>query len=356
MSVKKIPLLYVGPGYNLFTQTQCNQLVSQSGATEFLLTTAFSFNYCQPNDYILTQAYVDQYVDDSYFGTTNEDDIETIRGQMSAAISAANAYDSNVWNYTAYVDSAVTVAQRLINADSSCKIWIGLPPMLVNCTTAAMRYNYYYHDYIVNLFKTRMTNIGKWNNVEGYYYGQEDLPQWYTKFNINATNNYFDNVVVQNIEYMSGVVKGLGKKFLWIPYYRDDGSELPTRLGYIINKRDFFDYAILQPSYYFDSNVGASNVTLIKNCISQQKCLSASGAVIGSTKTSTTEIGGEMEIDGNAKTDFGYLSRYNTYVSNFSTFITGSNKRPIAFYADYPEVLMDSVIFGKVASFFTSGT
>lgn len=111
MSVKKIPLLYVGPGYNLFTQTQCNQLVSQSGATEFLLTTAFSFNYCQPNDYILTQAYVDQYVDDSYFGTTNEDDIETIRGQMSAAISAANAYDSNVWNYTAYVDSAVTVAQ-----------------------------------------------------------------------------------------------------------------------------------------------------------------------------------------------------------------------------------------------------
>lgn len=26
MSVKKTPLLYVGPGYNLFTQTQCNQV------------------------------------------------------------------------------------------------------------------------------------------------------------------------------------------------------------------------------------------------------------------------------------------------------------------------------------------
>ena len=155
---------------------------------------------------------------------------------------------------------------------------------------------------------------------------------------------------------MSGVVRGLGKKFLWIPYYRDDGSEISTRLGYIINKRNFFDFAILQPSYYFDSGVGSSNVTLIKNCVSQQKCLSASGAVIGSTKTSMTEIGGEMEIDGKVKTDSAYLNRYNTYVSNFSTFITGSAKRPIAFYADYPEVLMDSVIFGKVKNFFTSGT
>lgn len=356
MSVKKIPLLYVGPGYNLFTQSQCTQLVSQSGATEFLLTTAYQFNYCQPNDYILTQDYINQYVDDSYFGTTNTGEIETIRNQMSVAVSTANACDSNVWNYTAYVDAAVTVAQRLINADSACKIWIGLPPMLVNCTTAAMRYNYYYHDYIINLFKTKMTNINKWSNVEGYYYAQEDLPQWYTKFNINASNNYFDNVVVQNIEYISGIVKNLGKKFLWIPYYRDDSSELSTRIGYIINQRNFFDYAILQPSYYFDSSVGASNVTLIKNCVSQQKCLSSSGAVIGSTKTSSTEIGGEMEIDEKIKTNSAYLNRYNTYVSNFSTFITDSDKRPIAFYADYPEVLMDTVIFGKVKNFFISGT
>ena len=41
-----------------------------------------------------------------------------------------------------------------------------------------------------------MTNLGLWGNVEGFYYGQEDLPQWYTKFNVNASNNYFDNVVV----------------------------------------------------------------------------------------------------------------------------------------------------------------
>lgn len=356
MSVRKIPLLYVGPGYTVFTQQQCNQLITQSGATEFLLTTAFAFNYCRSNDYILTQSYIDEYVYDSYFGTTSASDIQTIRKQMSEAIKAANAYDSTVWNYTTYIDNAVIVAQRLINADSSCKIWIGLPPMLVNCTTAAMRYNYYYHDYIVNLFKTKMTNLGLWGNVEGFYYGQEDLPQWYTKFNVNASNNYFDNVVVQNMEYMSGVVRGLGKKFIWIPYYRDNGSEISTRLGYIINKRNFFDFAILQPSYYFDSSVGSDNVMLISNCINQQKCLSANGAVIGTTKTSSTEIGGEMEIDINAKNNSSYLNRYNTYVSNFSTYITGTNKRPIAFYADAPGVLMDSEIFGKVKNFFTLGT
>lgn len=355
MSVKKIPLLYVGPGYTNFSQAQCNQIVSQSGATEYLLTTAYAFNYCQPNDYILTQSYIDDYVLDSYFGTTNQGDIATIRGQMASAVVNANSWNSNDRNYTKYVNSAVDVSQKLINADSSCKIWIGLPPMLVNCTAAAMRYNYYYDDYIVKSFKNKMSDLGSWGNVEGYYYGQEDLPQWYTKFNINATNNYFDNVVVQNIEYMSGVVHSFGKKFLWIPYYRDDGSELPTRLGYIINKKNFFDYAILQPSYYFSASVGASNVTLIKNCILQQKCLNANGAVIGTTKTSSTEIGGEMEIDINAKTDSNYLNRYNTYVSNFSTFITGSSKRPIAFYADEPDVMMDSVIFGKIKNFFISG-
>ena len=63
-----------------------------------------------------------------------------------------------------------------------------------------------------------------------------------------------------------------------------------------------------------------------------------------------------MEIDLNAKTNSSYLNRYNTYVSNFATYITGTTKRPIAFYADYPEVLMDSMIFGKVKNFFTSGT
>ena len=55
MSTKKIPLLYVGPGYTMFTQSQCNQLVSQSGATEFQLTTAYAFNYCREGDPILTQ-------------------------------------------------------------------------------------------------------------------------------------------------------------------------------------------------------------------------------------------------------------------------------------------------------------
>lgn len=275
---------------------------------------------------------------------------------MSAAITQANANDSNVWNYTSYINSAVTTAKRLIRVNSSCKIWLGLPPVLVNCLAAAMRYNYYYHDYIVNLFKTKMTSEGLWNNVEGYYYGQEDLPQWYTKFNVNASNTYFDNVVVQNMEYMSGVVHGLGKKFLWIPYYRDDGSEISKRVGYIINKINFFDFAILQPSYYFYSNVGVNNVILVKNCVSLQKCVNSSGVVIGSTKTSSTEIGGEMEIDINAKNDTVYMNRYNTYVSNLSTFITGVTKRPIAYYADRPEQMTDEIIFGRMKNFLNNGT
>lgn len=359
MSTKKIPLLYVGPGYTMFTQSQCNQLVSQSGATEFLLTTAYAFNYCREGDPILTQYYFDNNIHVSYYGTTDPDQVSEIETDMTEALDAAtNLYgnQTDVWNYTVYVNNAITVALRLINANSSCKVWFGLPPMLGSCTAAAMCYNYYYEEYIINAVRTQMTNAGKWSNVEGFYYGQENIPQWYTAFNTMAVANNFNNVVVNNMVYIASVVHGMNKKIMWIPYYRDDGSLIMERVGNVINKKDIFDYAILQPSYYFVSSLGTAAVTLVKNCIAQQKCVSSTGSIIGGSKTSSTEIGGEMEIDLNAKTNSSYLNRYNTYVSNFATYITGTTKRPIAFYADYPEVLMDSMIFGKVKNFFTSGT
>lgn len=344
MSNKKFLLLYVGPGYKEFSQYQCNKIVKQSGATDFVLTTAYAFNYCQPNDYILTKDYVNKYVKDEYFGTTSKTDISIIKNQMFQTIDTANSYDSKIWNYSHYLNCVIYLAQKLYNANHNVRFWIGIPLMLQNCTAAAMCYNYYFHDYIINASKVKLLHAGLYNNCEGFYYGQEDLPQWYTKFNLNATNSYFDNPVAQNMDYISGVVHYMNKKLLWIPYYREDGSELPKRVGNIINQRNYFDYAILQPSYYFNPNLSEKAVTLVKDCVNKQNCVNVS------SKKSKTEIGAEMEIDINAKYNSANLNRYNTYVKNYSSFV---NNKPLAFYADCPEILLDSFIFNKIKTFFT---
>lgn len=208
--------------------------------------------------------------------------------------------------------------------------------------------------------KSKLTT-SEWNRDEGFYYGHEDVPQWYTKFTPSAVSTDFDNPVVKNMKYISGIVKGAEKKMLWIPYYNNGNAipgteEIPTRIGNIINKTNYFNYAILQPSYYSNSSYGSTNLTLIKNCVDSQTCKDAFGTIMGGSKTSSTEIGAEMEIDDKISNS-AYLGRYNEYVSKFGTYISGSPKRITAFYADGVSTLIGITgVYNRVKNFFTSGT
>ncbi len=367
MSNGKTLLLYTGPFYTPFTSTQCANLINNSGANEFLLLSAYPFNYCQANDPILVTSWVNNLnnVPDSVFGTTDPTSISTIRCQMAEAIqNYANNYSSTSCNLTLYVSSAVTLAEQLIAIDSNCKIWFGFPRILTNCYAAAIRYNYYYNVYVYSPIKTQMQANGHWGNVEGFYYGTEDIPRWYTRFDTNAPSTQYNNVIVSNMKYLSDIVHNDGKKMLWIPYYRPfDYATIEIRDGYVINRTNIFDKAILQPSYYFTPSLTTSNLDFIKNCVSAQACkFNDDGSVVGGAKTSSTEIGFEMEIDINVcsgSQTTQYLARYNSYVSTYKNFITGNNgttKRPSAFYAGAPEELLNGTVFGKVSSFFNNGT
>lgn len=76
----------------------------------------------------------------------------------------------------------------------------------------------------------------------------------------------------------------------------------------------------MQPSYYFHEN-RESGLEIIHNSVAQQAVLNSSGAVIGGTKTSDTEIGFEMEIDERYFTDSAYRERYQAYVDTFAEFV-----------------------------------
>ena len=275
---------------------------------------------------------------------------------MVDSINNYNAKNTYQFNLATYVSNVVALAERLIAYNSACKIWFGFPPIIDGCLPAAIRYNYYYNKNILYPIRTQMINNGHWGNVEGFYYGTESITQWYTKFNTSAINNQFDNVVVKNMKDLSDNVHSVGKKMLWIPYYRDvSGYEDVMRDGYVINKTNIFDKAILQPSYYFTPDVGTANLTLINNCITSQACKYANGSIVGGSKTSSTEIGAEMEIDdciitgGSAGTAQDYLNRYNSYASTFSSRV---GSRPLAFYAGGPDSLLNSTVLNEVSAFF----
>lgn len=92
----------------------------------------------------------------------------------------------------------------------------------------------------------------------------------------------------------------------------------------------------MQPSYYFHEN-RESGLEIIHNSVAQQAVLNSSGAVIGGTKTSATEIGFEMEIDERYFTDSAYRERYQAYVDTFAEFV---GQYPTAYYASWPEVML----------------
>ena len=362
---RKILLLYCSTKSTPeFTQAQCNNFVNNSGATEFLIVNNTYYNYCQPNDAILRYDWVSDFdnVPASYYGTTSTSQINDIKAKMKAAIDKYNKDDSSVHNLTAYVDRCVSLVKKLVNADSNCKIWLTFPVLLYDCYVAAVRYNYYYETYILNAFKTKLTASGHWDNIVGFYYSNESIEPWFTNFDNSAVNSQFNNPVVMNMKYLSDKVKAQGKKMLWIPYYRSpSGDDRYSRLAYVANKTNIFDYVILQPTYYFDASLGASNVTLVKNCVTSQACKYSSGSTVGGSKTSSTDIGAEMELNsyytkGNGSTSAAeYKSRYETYGDNLSGFITGSPKRDVAFYAGNPDEITQSAVFNRVSSFFNDG-
>lgn len=355
MSTKKILLLYTGPSYADYVLSQYPtnvQAVLDTGANEFLLLTADCFNLARPNDTILKMDWVTNKanVPDSCYAKPS--DRALIEKALASEIETYNG--KNAFTLTGYVNQLVAVANGLISKSSNVKLWFGLPRFLPSAQPVAVGYAYYYEYFIIKAIQERVPN----KNIMGYYFGQEDINYYYTPFNANLSSSYFGNPVVQCMSMIRTYINQNypGKQFMWIPYFHNEvASQTLTnitddglRIGYIANQTNIFDYVILQPSAFNNSN-NNYRLTQVKNCIAHNPpaVVNKNNSVVGSLAGTHAEVGFEMEIEAAYATG----TQYQLYVSTFTPYKNGT--QPIAFYAGPQEdIIFNKSVNQAITSFF----
>ncbi|MCX8129652.1 MAG: DUF4855 domain-containing protein [Clostridia bacterium] len=350
-------LLYVGYAntrngtskYASYTDSDLDSILNSPtlGTNEFVITggdCGYGFKQCVAMTDInsLTTSGTTAY---NYCGTTDSASLNTIKNE---AVNVYNSIDS-YRTLESFADDQITLANRIWAKNPNAKVWFSFP--VIPHTTFAYLYTSQCRTKIVDRIKDSISSTNWSNNVLGFYYGTESPTQWYTKFNTSNTTD-FNNPVVNNMNGLSSYVHGFSKKMLWIPYYRDGSStstsDLPRRLAYISCRTNIFDYVDLQPSYYFNSAL-TNNLNLVKICVQNNTIVNSSGNAIVS-KTSSTQIGCEMEIDTDINSDSSALSRYNQYVSAFSSY---RGSKHISFYCSERNSLINTNVFNTVRSFVT---
>ena len=399
---KKFLLMFTGPNYIVksdntrefgtypkYQEPYLTALVTSSGATDFVITTVSRFNFLNSSrKQILTTAMVDLSSTEANMGVapgpTYDKQVADIRGQMKDAISTFSGPSvPSSYNLIEYVDSAVALAKEIVTIlkknNPSGRVWFGFPILLDSCYALATEYNTVYDTNVYTRIKTKMS--GDWEYVGGFYYGQEHLAPWYTKFTFGTTStvisNSFDNPIVKNMKYLANTVKNDndGKEMLWIPFYADEDDEngdtqIGKRLGYMVNQTKIFNYVILQPSYYFiGTDESLLNVTRVKNCVLANTIYDRYGSTFAKVDNSYAQIGAEMECDSKITTGATitlksgatkfvspatYVNRYKKYVTAYGEFIT-TNPHVTAFYCGTAEDLKDGEVSRRLINFFKYG-
>jgi hypothetical protein len=213
----------------------------------------------------------------------------------------------------------------------------------------AKKFNTVYAQNFLYPIKDKLSPTIWENNVSGFYYATEAIVQWYTDFDRTNTVD-FGTPVVNNMKYLSDILHPMGKKFLWIPYYRSDSNHVDdVRIGYVGNRSNIFDYIIIQPSYYFSEEL-TSGVNSVLNCVKLNTVVNANGEIIGGTKISNTVISAELEVDSNV-TGAGYYNRYQVYVNAFYPYRKSS---PFLFYAGDRNSTMTDSVYNKIKYFYSN--
>lgn len=248
-------------------------------------------------------------------------------------------------------EAEAALAKQLVNASPNVTLWLSFP--VVHFAACADAYKEPF-TYFISLLKTKLGNSIWNNNVRGFYWGTEEVGQYYTKFNENSPSQYYNNVHIELMADMSNLIDSYGKQFIWMPFMRTDSGTTTAysfiRAGYVANKTNIFDYVLLQPGYYQHSDM-YNQLIYARNSARDNKVYNNSGAVIGGSKTSSTKIGFVMEID--SKIDGTNWKEYNDRYWEYTDKLTPlRNSCPVSFYASDRDSLMNSVVFNYVSTFF----
>ena len=249
--------------------------------------------------------------------------------------------DSLAENVALLVDRLITASDE----SSDLAIWLPLPT--VDFKTLADNFETPYKLYMDKL--EELIGPADFDDyVRGFYWGTEAIVTGYTPFNVNSPSSNFGNQLVDLMDSIGTKVRSMGKQFLWCPYMAptDDGNFLRT--GNVINRLDIFDYACIQPGYYFNSSA-VNNLYSVRDSAQDNVVYDYNGRAYG-TKTSDTVIGVTMEIDDGV-INAAENNRYWAYTQVFTPI---KDSVPIAFYASDATNTMNKTVQNYLKAFFNS--
>lgn len=270
-----------------------------------------------------------KYTDDQLSGLNNATEFVISSGAYSGYFDTDGTPNTN-GSIQNYVVAAADMAKRLYTMYGK-QVWIGTPEVGNNVSYSktvfeevGLRMTYFIDNII-----TQFSRIGLDFNtvVKGIYMHDEQVIGTF-----NASTPVSSNWQISMFQTVSNYAAGKGKKMLWSPYW---GTENMEEAACVIHRTDIFDYAVIQPSYYFTPNFGNElSCDAIRTAIAMQRLCYAGGLPILHETAITnfkTVIGCQMEIDYLYNTDAAYKARYNTYEEVFNQSYGAFNKYPANF-------------------------
>lgn len=250
-----------------------------------------------------------------------------------------------------YVVAATSMAERLYTMYHK-QVWIGTPvvggedvvPYTQSVFATVARHMTYFIDNIITQFRIKGLDFN--DCVKGIYMSDEGV-----QGEFNASTDISENWEVSMFQTVANYAAAKGKKMLWIPYW---GTENLKKVACVIHRTNIFDYALIQPHYYFDDRYAADlNCAAIRTAIAIQRVCYQGGRDDGglglpilhetSIICTKTVIGLEMEIDYRAVSNPTLMGRYESYEQEFDQTDGAYDKSSanMAFYLGSPQSTTD---------------
>ena len=329
--------LYVAGGYAAYSVSDLQTLWACSH--EFIITSG-GMRY---NHYDLGTGSDHEIVSQQDINNIQKSQIEnqTDSGLAYVKSSLQTVYDGILANLT--LDGLVTAVAQLVDnlitasgESSDLAIWLPIPA--VDFKTLADNFEAPYKLYMDKL-KDAITVTDFNTYIRGFVWTSEAVVTVYTPFNFNSPSTNFGNQLVDLMDAIGDKADAMGKEFMWLPYRDTTDNGNYKRTGYVLNKTNIFDYACIQPRYYFDSQA-VNGLYSVRNSARDNVVYDYNGNVYGGTKTSSTKIGVVMEIDYKV-TQSEYNDRYWAYTQVYSPYKTSV---PIVFYAGDPASTLNGTV------------
>ncbi len=336
---------YAGSKYTRFTDGQLKEL--NSVTDEFIMIPIVNVNY-----YVDKNGDLQEIISLDDIDSLTLDDIEwtseySLENTKKEYRDLYNNMAMLKYTLNDYVDETVEFAQRLVSVNPDVRLWFSVPATAMHALSDLQ--GPIWNEYVIDAFKEKVGSDIWDNNIKGIYFANEDAYPGFTKFDYDDPDNDFNNQVVMAMRDVSDKIHSYGKSMVWIPYCIETdqfGWETYKRIGYIANKTDIFDAITIQPKIYFGQNT-TDEIDFLKESLDKQAFVDPdTGEIFGGTKTSSTNIGIEIELDGSMINDSGY---YNRFYEQFDYFKDYVGTVPFTFYPGTPEHLM--LVKGYIAEF-----